>query len=112
MSPSSKKNFIYSSLNPKLHPKAPTIRVKIKVHQNHLLDAEDSKMGIYSKVIQSGPNQFTCSECGFVTSYKNSCVNHIEAKHMLNSYFCYLCQKNMSSKAALNMHKFRYHKNQ
>ena len=88
------------------------IRVKIKVHQNHLLDAEDSKMGIYSKVIQSGPNQFTCSECGFVTSYKNSCVNHIEAKHMLNSYFCYLCQKNMSSKAALNMHKFRYHKNQ
>jgi len=75
-------------------------------------DAEDSKMGIYSKVIQSGPNQFTCSECGFVTSYKNSCVNHIEAKHMLNSYFCYLCQKNMSSKAALNMHKFRYHKNQ
>jgi len=75
-------------------------------------EAEDSKRGIYSKVIQSGPSEFSCSECGFVTSYKNSCVNHIEAKHMLNSYFCYLCQKNMSSKAALNMHKFRYHKNQ
>ena len=39
----------------------------------------DNKSFILSKVIQSDTDQFTCADCGFVTLYKNSCVNHIEA---------------------------------
>ena len=37
-----------------------------------------NKFFILSKVIQSDTDQ-TCADCGFVTLYKNSCVNHIEA---------------------------------
>jgi len=72
-------------------------------------DVRDAKEKILSKVIQVGPSQFSCSDCGFSTSYKNSIMNHIEAKHVGNFYFCPPCEKEFSSRAALNMHNSRHH---
>ena len=69
----------------------------------------ETKASIYAKVIQNGSN-YVCADCGFETAYKNSCVNHIEAKHVENIYFCQMCQKHFNSKAALSMHNHRYHR--
>ena len=65
---------------------------------------------LVSKVVQSPNGEFSCTECGFVTKFKNSCINHIEAKHGTNTYECVICQKVMTSRAALNNHNHRYHR--
>ena len=70
----------------------------------------ETKQKILSKMIQVGPSQFSCSDCGFSTSYKNSVMNHIEAKHVGNFYFCHQCEKEFSSRVALNMHNSRHHR--
>ena len=70
----------------------------------------ETKQKILSKMIQVGPSQFSCSDCGFSTSYKNSVMNHIEAKHVGNYYFCQQCQKEFSSRVALKMHNSRTHR--
>ena len=74
------------------------------------LDSGETKQKILSKMIQVGPSQFSCSDCGFSTSYKNSMMNHIEAKHVGNFYFCPQCEKEFSSRVALNMHNSRHHR--
>ena len=45
------------------------------------------KAKILAKIMQVGPSQYLCRDCGFSTSYKNSIMNHIEAKHVENFYF-------------------------
>ena len=63
-------------------------------------------------MICEGPSSFRCTDCTFQTAYKSSLVNHIEAKHFNYSYSCNLCGRVQSSKASLNMHFMRVHRDQ
>lgn len=64
---------------------------------------------LLSKMICLGPRSYQCSECGFSNSYKNSMINHIEARHSDGVYQCSLCEKQCNSKHSLNMHMRRTH---
>jgi len=64
---------------------------------------------LQSKFICLGPKSFQCLECGFTNSYKNSMMNHVEARHSEEMYVCSLCSKECSSRHSLNMHMRRTH---
>merc|ERR1711874_315026 len=68
------------------------------------------RLNLQSKMICDGPNSFRCTDCNFKTAYKSSLVNHIEAKHFDCSYSCDICGRVHSSKASLNMHFSRVHR--
>jgi len=70
------------------------------------------RVNLQSKMICEGPSSFRCTDCTFQTAYKSSLVNHIEAKHFNYSYSCNLCGRVHSSKASLNMHFMRVHRDQ
>ena len=70
------------------------------------------RVNLQSKMICEGPSSFRCMDCTFQTAYKSSLVNHIEAKHFNYSYSCNLCGRVQSSKASLNMHFMRVHRDQ
>ena len=70
------------------------------------------RVNLQSKMICEGPSSFRCTDCTFQTAYKSSLVNHIEAKHFNYSYSCSLCGRVHSSKASLNMHFMRVHRDQ
>ena len=53
---------------------------------------------------------FQCADCTFTTSYKNSLVNHIEAKHIDGLVICRKCDREFNSRVALSMHDSRIHK--
>ena len=77
-----------------------------------ILDEQEleRKLLIQTKIINSGPNAFHCADCGFTTAYKNSLVNHIEAKHVEGVYTCTKCGREYNSKVALTMHDTRSHR--
>ena len=70
----------------------------------------EKKLRIQNKIISLGPNMFQCADCAFSTSYKNSLVNHIEAKHIGEIFTCHKCDKEFNSRVALSMHDSRIHK--
>jgi len=70
----------------------------------------ERKLLIQTKIISSGPSSFHCADCGFMTAYKNSLVNHIEAKHVGGVYTCAKCGREYNSKVALTMHDSRSHR--
>jgi len=69
----------------------------------------DGNKDLLRLLVCMGVNQFMCSVCGFTNTYKNSMLNHIEAKHSHQVYGCTLCYKKCSSKHNLVMHMRRAH---
>jgi hypothetical protein len=70
----------------------------------------EQRQQIQQKIIIFSPSSFGCSDCPFVSSYKNSMMNHIEARHIEGVYYpCRSCHKVCNSRVALAMHTRRVH---
>ena len=52
-----------------------------------------------------------CTQCQFSSNRASSVGVHVESKHLITSGFvCPVCNKHCPTKNALNIHKFRYHR--
>ena len=70
----------------------------------------EQRLQIQQKIIAFSPSSFGCADCPFTSSYKNSMVNHIEARHSDGVvYPCPVCDKVCNSRVALSMHNRRVH---
>ena len=54
---------------------------------------------------------WTCTKCDYSHRQKTVVFNHIDSKHMDNSYPCNFCGKSSTTQHGLNEHVRRQHSN-
>ena len=70
------------------------------------------KEAVKSRVNRRSDGQFQCTECGFNSNRASVVHVHVEAKHLHTEGFeCPICQKHCQTRNSLNIHKYRYHRN-
>ena len=66
-----------------------------------------------NSVMRDEEGRWVCPECNLSTKSRTNIREHIESKHLPeNCIQCPLCGNVCKSKAALRVHKIRYHKNE
>ena len=77
---------------------------------NTFLSIRNSEVAASYMMLLSN-NEYQCSGCEHRSKFKNNMIKHIDSKHINHGpESCQFCQKQCSSKQALQKHISRYHR--
>ena len=76
-----------------------------------LKEMREMREAIKEMLYRLDDGRWGCTQCQFCSNRASSVEVHVESKHLITSGFvCPVCNKHCPTKNALNIHKFRYHR--
>ena len=82
-----------------------------KIKPTFVLFLEEMREAIKEMLYRLDDGRWGCTQCQFCSNRASSVEVHVESKHLVTSGFvCPACNKHCPTKNALNIHKFRYHR--